>query len=128
MASKQNSGAVLEFIKALIVAIIITFLLVLLFAVIIKFCNIDSEYIPIINQCIKTLSVFIAVLMCFSSRPNGWLRGFIFGILYVAVSFVIFSAFNTAFIFDISLLNDCAFGGVSGLISGIIAVNVKKSK
>ena len=121
-------GGVWEFVKALIVAVILTMLLVLIFAVIVRFCSVETEYIPIVNQIIKCVSLIAAMLICFTKRPNGWLRGFIFGILYVLVAFFVFSAFSGSFDFGVKLLNDCVLGGVTGLIGGIITVNVKKER
>ena len=69
-----------------------------------------------------------AILLCFSKRPNGWLRGFLFGVVYALAAFLVFSTFSGKFDFGIKLLNDCVLGGVTGLIGGIIAVNVKKEK
>ena len=124
-ALNKKSG-VGEFVKALIVSIIFTLLLVLVFAVIVRFCSIDAKYIPIVNQVIKCVAIVSSMLLCFTKRPNGWLRGFIFGVLYVAVAFLVFSAFSGKFEFGLKLLNDCVLGGVCGLIGGIIKVNGKK--
>ena len=127
MKKSKSVGVISEFVKALVVSIIVTLLLVLLFAVLIKFCSIDWSYISLVNQVIKSLSVLVGILVGFTKRPNGWLRGFVFGIMYVAVSFVLFSALNGEFEFGISLLNDLVLVGITGMISGIIAVNVKKA-
>ena len=118
----------IEFLRSILVAIITTFLLLLIFAFVIKFFSIDSRYITLINQIIKTLSVFIAVLIGFKKSAYGWLRGFVFGMIYVVISFVIFSLLNGSFNFGVSLLNDLVLVGVGGMISGIIAVNVKKTR
>ena len=88
----KNTGSVWEFVKALIVSVILTLLMVLIFAAVIRFLSIDTKYIAIVNQVIKCLSILLSMLICFTRRPNGWLRGFIFGIAYIAVSFVIFVA------------------------------------
>ena len=122
----KNGGSVWEFVKALIVAIIFTLLMVLIFAAVIRFLSVETAYIPIINQIIKCLSIVLSMLICFTRRPNGWLRGFLFGILYIFVSFLIFSAFSSQFDFDLKLLNDCVLGGFTGLIAGVITANVKK--
>lgn len=126
--SDKSNGWLWDFIKGILVAVIITLLLVFAFALIIKYCNIDNAYIPLINQVIKSVSIVVAMLMCFAARPNGWLRGLLFGIMYILLSFLMFSAFNCTFEPDIKLLNDCVLGGVTGLISGIIVVNVKKER
>ena len=122
----KNSGSVWEFAKALIVVIIFTLLMVLIFAAVIRFLSVETAYIPIINQIIKCLSIVLSMLICFTRRPNGWLRGFLFGILYIFVSFLIFSAFSSQFDFDLKLLNDCVLGGFTGLIAGVITANIKK--
>ena len=122
----KNSGSVWEFAKALIVAIIFTLLMVLIFAAVIRFLSVETAYIPIINQIIKCLSIVLWMLICFTRRPNGWIRGFLFGILYIFVSFLIFSAFSSQFDFDLKLLNDCVLGGFTGLIAGVITANIKK--
>ena len=124
--AKKNNSYVLEMLKALVVALIISLALILLAALIIKIFNIPSNYIAIINQVIKSLSVLIAALICFRLPNNGWLRGIIFGILYIALAFVVFSLLDGEFKFGLSLLNDVAIGSISGLISGIIAVNLRK--
>lgn len=122
----NRNSCVWEFLKAMTVSIIFTLLSVLVFAVVVRFCSVDSKYIPIVNQIIKCVAIVLSMLLCFTKRPNGWLRGFIFGILYVAAAYLIFSAFSGKFEFGLKLLNDCVLGGVSGLIGGIITVNVKK--
>lgn len=126
--SLKRTSAAWEFVKTLIIAIIFTMLLVLIFAIIVRFCSVESKYIPIVNQVIKCLSIVTAILLCFSKRPNGWLRGFLFGVVYALAAFLVFSTFSGKFDFGIKLLNDCVLGGVTGLIGGIIAVNVKKEK
>lgn len=126
--SLKRTSAAWEFVKTLIIAIIFTMLLVLIFAIIVRFCSVESKYIPIVNQVIKCLSIVSAILLCFSKRPNGWFRGFLFGVVYALAAFLVFSTFSGKFDFGIKLLNDCVLGGVTGLIGGIIAVNVKKEK
>lgn len=128
----KRTGYVLEMVKALIVALIITLLLEVLGAFLVKQFNWKDNSLRIINQVIKGVSVFLSALFCFRSPNNGWVRGIIFGILYIAVSEFVFALLNQAqghsFVFDISLLNDVAIGSVTGLISGIIAVNVVRNK
>lgn len=125
-AVKKNSY-LLETVKALVISLIITLVAVLLAALIIKLCNVPTSAIPIINQVIKGVSILTAALISFKLPKNGWLRGMIFGILYIALTFVVFSLLDGEFKFGISLLTDVALGAVSGLISGIIAVNLKKT-
>ena len=115
-----------EQIRALVFALIITLALVFLSAFLIKIFSIPTQYISIINQIIKGLAIFLSALFSFRSGGKGFIRGIIHGVIYILVTFVIFSALNGEICIDISLLNDITLGGVSGLLSGIIAVNARK--
>lgn len=116
----------LETLKALAVALIITLVLVLVGAFIVKIFNISTAYIRIINQIIKGVAIFVTALLCLRLPNAGYLRGLIFGLLYISLSYVVFSLFNGYFTGGITLLNDIVLGGVAGLASGIIAVNLRK--
>lgn len=124
--AKKSGSYVFELIKALIISIIISLVLILLGALIIKLFNLNDNIIPVINQIIKSVSILVAVLIAFKQPNNGWVRGIVMGLLYTAVSFVIFSLFNNKFVFGLNILNDLAIGCVTGMISGIIAANFKR--
>lgn len=126
MTKQKNGSYVLETIIAVFVALIFSLILVVIAAFAIKLFNIDDGAIRIINQVIKGLSILLAGIICLKLPHNGWLRGFIVGVLYILVAYVVFSLLAGEFIFDLTLLNDTVLGGVSGLLSGIIAVNIRR--
>ena len=130
MRSKKNAverdrGYVFEIVKADIIALIIALLAILLSALAVKLFNVSDSAIPIINQVIKSVSVFIGCIVSLKKPHNGWLRGIICGFTFVMLSFLVFSAIENNFVFGLSLLNDCVLGMVSGMLSGIIAVNIR---
>ena len=130
MRSKKNTverdrGYVFEIVKANIIALIIALFAILLSALAVKLFNVSDGAIPIINQVIKSLSIFIGCIVSLKKPHNGWLRGIICGFTFVMLSFLVFSALENNFVFGLSLLNDCALGMVSGMLSGIIAVNIR---
>ncbi len=122
----ENSGYVFEIVKANIIALITALIAVLLSALAVKLFNIADKAIPIINQVIKSLSILIGCLFSLRKPNNGWLRGMIAGFIFVWISYVVFSLLDGHFVFGLSILNDCALGTVTGMISGIIAVNIRK--
>lgn len=126
MTTQKKGSYVFETLIAVFVSLIISLILVVIAAFLIKWFNIDDSAIIIINQTIKGLSILLAGIICLKLPNNGWLRGFIVGIIYVLLAYVVFSLLSGEFIFDLTLLNDTVLGGVSGLISGIIAVNIHK--
>ena len=122
----RDRGYVFEIVKANIIALIVALVAILLSALIVKLFSVSDGAIPIINQVIKSVSIFIGCLVSLKKPNNGWLRGLICGFIFVWLSFLVFSALEAKFVFGLSLLNDCVLGGISGIISGIIAVNIRK--
>ena len=120
-ATSKKGNSVLEIIKALITGIILSLILVLLAALIIKVFNIKTGAIPIINQFIKGVSILCGCLFAFKGKKNNWLRGIITGVAYIALSFVIFSLLDGTFSFGLHVLNDLALGSVTGMLSGILS-------
>lgn len=125
---ERDRGYVFEIVKANIIALIFALIAVLLSALVVKIFNITDKAIPIINQVIKSLSILLGCLLSLKKPNNGWLRGMICGFIFVWISFVVFSLLDSKFVFGLSLLNDCVLGMVTGMISGIIAVNIRKRR
>ena len=69
--SVKERGYFTEMLKAIAIAMIITFLLVLLSALIIKVFNVSSSYISIFNQVIKGLAIFLSALICLKGKSGG---------------------------------------------------------
>lgn len=119
---------VFEILKALIIALVMTLALVLTFALIMKWVSVPDAAIAPVNQVIKGLSLLVSELLAIRDGKGGWRKGLITGLCYVLFAFVIFSALDGRFQADITLLYDTLLGGVMGMISGVIAVNVRKPK
>ncbi len=118
---KTKGGVIIELIKAVIIAIIVSLAGILLAALIIKLFSIKSGVIPVINQVIKGVSILVGCLIAFKTKHNSWLKGLVVGLVYVVLAFVIFSLLAGGFKWGINLLNDITLSAVSGLASGIIA-------
>jgi len=122
----RDRGYIFEIVKANIIALIIALVAVLLSALAVKLFNVSDKAIPIINQVIKSAAIFLGCLFSLKKPNNGWLRGIICGFIFVWISYLIFSLLDNHFEFGLSLLNDCVLGMVSGMLSGIISVNIRK--
>ena len=117
----------LQILKGAFFAVSISLVCILIFALIIKFTNINEKWILPINQIIKVVSIFFGVKHSFgANRENGFLKGLVIGIIYTILAYLIFSILARQFSFTLNSLTDMLFGGLIGGISGIIAVNLKK--
>ena len=110
------------------ISVSISLILILVFALVIKFLNINENLILPINQVIKIISIFFGVLFSFNSRNknNGFLKGISIGVIYTILAYSVFSILAGEFAFTLTSLTDMLFGGLIGGISGIIIVNMKK--
>lgn len=127
ISTEGEHNAFLGVLKGTFWAISVSLLCVLVFAFIIKFTALSEGLISPINQGIKIISILIgAFVMSKKVRSSGWLWGIILGLSYTILAFVTFSILDGHFEFNISVLNDLLFGGIAGLIAGIIAFALKK--
>lgn len=117
----------IEIVKAVIIATVASLLCVLLAAFIIKFFNLPSGCVPIVNQIIRSLCVLIGCLTALRMPGGGWLRGTVVGIVFAAISFVVFSLIGGSFDFDLTLLNNAVNGAVTGFIGGITAMFIRRN-
>ena len=103
-------------------------MLILIFAMILKFTNIPESIISPVNQVIKGISVFLGVFIALKKhKQQGLICGLLIGFMFTIVAFLTFSTLSGCFEFSMSLITDIVFGAIIGGICGIICVNLKKS-
>ena len=118
---KQKNNTILSLLKGLFVAILISFIGILAFALIIKMFDIPESIIKPINQIIKFLSIFFGINSMYKSGSNkNLLLAIILGVLYTIVALFVFNLLNSSFYIDLNIFTDSLFGGIAGLICGII--------
>lgn len=119
----SNENNILSFLKGLIISLVISFGLVILFAFCLKWFSISENYIFVGTMAIKALSVFLGALVAIKGKSKGLFKGFLFGIIYISLAFLLFSFLAGSFSFDSQTILDFVSAGVVGGIVGIIKVN-----
>ncbi len=115
----------LVILKASLLAVIITLICFVIFALVMKLANLKETIIPPVNQAIRILSIAIGgVFASRASRKKGWLKGGLTGLLYIIWSFIISGLFDGKYIFNTLLLSDLLLGAVVGAVGGIIGINI----
>ena len=125
--AKNVKTDVTDVLKAVLFATLISLALVLIFAIVIRFANVENKVIMPVNVAIKILSLLAGVLLAFKTPQNGLVKGAISGLLYMLFTFLIFSALNGFKDVTFSWI-DLITLPVAGAISGIITVNLKSRK
>ena len=94
-------------VKIILVSCILTAVLVLLLAISMKWEWIGMESVDAVNTCIKAISACFAGFLAYKLKfQRGWLAAGIIGVLYMAVSFSIFSILNGSFHFSVDNISD----------------------
>ncbi len=127
IAASNMKGYAAEVIKAVVISLVFSLVLVLIAAFVIKFFNVPAVAMPVINQVIRTLSIFLGCIIALRRPGCGWLRGVISGALYSVLAFVLFSALGGGFEWDLTVLNNFVIGIAAGLISGIISMVARRN-
>lgn len=125
--AKNVKTDVTDVLKAVLFATLISLALVLIFAIVIRFANVENKVIMPVNVAIKILSLLAGVLLAFKNPKNGLVKGAISGLLYMLFTFLIFSALNGFKDVTFSWI-DLITLPVAGAISGIIKVNLNSRK
>lgn len=116
---------VFDVVKCVIFSLLISMVLVLILALISKAATLSDKSVVYINQAIKVISLLAGVFLGMKSRKGGLVLGAIVGLLYTVSSFLIFALISRELSFQNITIFDFLIGIVAGVLSGVLAVNVK---
>ena len=128
MKNKENFVVDLkDTLRAVLLSLLFSLLLILIFALIIRWADLDEKTIVPVNYAIKFLSLSLGVLIGFKNRKNGILKGVITGLIFMLLTFLIFSGMNGFKDINFNWL-DLIFIPIGGAIVGVIKVNIPTRK
>lgn len=125
---KFGKDDLIDIVKSSLIAVVCSLVLILVFAIIIKFTGIEDNIILVINMIIKSLSIVIGILFGIKNARLGAVKGLFSGLLFVLVSYILFAIINLDAKIDFMMLIDSLIILVESLIAGIIAVNIKDKR
>ena len=112
-------------LKSVGVALLISFIGSVLFAMALRFLpNADGVIYPI-NQTLKVLAILIGTLL-FIRGEKGWIKGGGAGLMFTALSYLAFSAIGGDFSLSWLIFAEIFFAVTAGAIGGIIGVNFRR--
>lgn len=118
-------GDFFDVVRAILLSVLLSLVLVLLFAFIVKFTGINSNWVMPVNQVIKIISIFIGCLLGIKYPVKGVFKGILIGLFFLIITFLLFSAFNGGFEENSLTVYDFLTCLIAGIISGIFTVNIK---
>ena len=118
--SSGKSSVFFNYIKGIVVAIISSLLLVVVFALFVKWFTLSDRVIVPVTMCIKGVSVALGAIFAVRGESRGLIKGVAFGAIYISISFLLFGLLSGSLSFGLSNLLDlvcvCALGGVVGIV------------
>ena len=125
---KFNIASIITILKASLIGVIASILMVLLFAFVLKFVDLGSGAISIIDQIIKIISIVIAVIVLNNVvKERVLFKSFLAGALYSIITFIVFSILDGGISFGVGIVSDIIFSAlVAGATSIVISIMSKK--
>ena len=123
---KEGSRTMMKVIKGSIIAIIVTIVLLTIYAVVLAYTNVsENTMVPVIFT-ITGISILIGSSISSKHiKKQGILNGGLIGGIYVIVIYIASSIFTGNFSLDVNSIVMVAIGVITGMIGGIIGVNLK---
>ena len=126
---KNNANFILGLLKSTILGVIVSIVLVLLLAFLLKFVELSDNVITIIDEFIKIISIFVATINLVKKSPYKILyKSALLGVVYTLFTFIVFSALRGSYNFGAGLIVDIVLGAVIGVIIAIILNVFSKEK
>lgn len=112
-------------LKALCLAILITFGLILIVTFILRFTDLRETKLPMLNNIILILSIVSSSLYLITrTREKGWLYGASLGFLYYLLIIIVNLLFSRFDILQPISLVKLVLAMIIGAIGGIIGINL----
>ena len=120
-----NHKNVINILKGLGIAFVITFIFLLIFAIVLTYSNVSENIINPTIIIITALSILIASSISnIKIKKNGLINGAIIGGVYIILLYLFSSVFRMEFSLTIQSIIMIITGIVFGILGGIIGVNI----
>lgn len=122
MKSKLNPN---NWLRGLALAFIITFILLLIVALLLRFTNIRESNMTLLNNIVLTASIVVSsALLGRRVKEMGWLNGAVLGFLYYFIIIILNLIFNKPLNLGLFILIKLMIATALGAIGGMIGINL----
>ena len=119
---------ILKSLKFIILSYIVSFVLLLILALVLVYTDApETVSHPAVNIITLSGAFMSAFLTGRSLSSKGWLFGFAAGIINIVILYALGTLFTSAEFFTASNMAFMLYGGMCGVVGGIIGVNTGKN-
>lgn len=126
METKQviESNNLTSILKGVAISLVTTFLLLVIFAAILTFTNVQENVIVPVVIVITGVSLLIgSTIGNRKIRKNGLINGALVGLIYILILYLISSILNGNFLLNMKSIIMIIVAMIFGILGGVIAVN-----
>lgn len=122
----MKKDKVIYLLKGLFIAYIITVVLILIFSLLLTYTNLQENKIPLLNTIALIGSIALAsIYVSIKIKEKGWIMGAIIGIVYYIVLIALNFLLLKTLAMDIFSISKLILASVTGMIGGMIGINLK---
>ena len=119
--------SIMTILKGTIASILVTLILLFIFATILTYTNLAEATIPAVIIVITAISLLIGTgIASRKLKKNGLLNGGIIGGIYLLILYIISSIIGGNFGMNFKSIIMIIAGMICGILGGIVGVNTKK--
>ena len=121
----ELSTNLIRIVKGSITAIIVTLILLFVFAILLTYTKIQENVINPVVIIVTAISILIgSSISTLKIKKNGLLNGGLVGIIYIATIYLISSLTGSGFSCNINTIIMIVSSIIAGMLGGIIGVNL----
>lgn len=118
--------SIIRIVRGSVISIILTLLLLLIFAVVLTYTPISENTINPVIIVISGISILVgSSISSLKIRKNGLINGALVGLIYILTIYLISSITGTGFVINVYSLIMIIVSIITGMIGGIIGVNMR---
>ena len=124
--NSTHSNNIIKILKGSILAIVISIILLVIFAIVLTYTNFNENMTPTVIIIITAISILIGSQITTSSiKKNGILNGIVVGLIYVLFLYLMSSTISKNFSLNNYAIIMIAVSVAIGGLGGVIGVNRK---
>lgn len=124
--TKEKNGNIVNIIKGSIISIILSLIFLSIYAMILAFTSISENTIVPVVLVITGISILIgSSISTINIKKQGLINGSLIGLIYMVFIYFLSSIIFTGFTLNLNSIIMIIVGIVTGMIGGIIGVNIK---
>ena len=121
----ELSANLIRILKGSITAIVITLILLFIFAILLTYTKLQENIISTVVIVVTAISILIgSSISTLKIKKNGLLNGALVGIIYIVTIYLISSVTGSGFACNINTIIMMISSIVAGMLGGIIGVNL----